>query len=435
MRQLIHIISFEWKILWRSNLLKTILLVIIGAGIYGIYFGKFEVKKQANRISQIQHFERQQYDSLMHWVQLDTTIAVNKEKYRKAVTPTGVNWKRHFIFYQTNEPSAVSGLCLGQMDLFPVYYGINATDLTRKLNAGELANPMKLLTGSFDLSYVFVFLFPLLVVALLYDLYSGEKENGTLSLLMSQSISLRKILFGKWLLRLLIVWSLAALILITAFVLQGVGLAENINLFGQWLSIIFGYLLLWTLVMAFIVWLRRRSAFNAMVGLGVWLFFTLIAPALLNLFVLVDEPLPNRAEVVNVVRELNDEQWKQPKSFVLDKFYQDYPEYKDGDTVDFYKWYYAGFTLLDKKANALKAEFESQVKRRNELLDQWQWLAPAAMVHEKLSTLSGTDRGSHLKFLQEVHNSHDHMKSIYYDKIFSKEQFTKKDLQAMEKFL
>ena len=206
-----------------------------------------------------------------------------------------------------------AGLCLGQRDLYPVYYGFNVTDLARQVNTGELANPMKLLTGNFDLSYVFVFLFPLLVVALFYDLYAQEKEGGTLSLLKSQSNSMWLIFVGRGLMRLLIVWGLVTVLLFLGFLLQGIPILENGQLFGQWLLLIFGYCLLWVGVMALIVWMRRGSALSAMMGLGVWLIFTLVTPALINLVVLANKPLPNRADLIHAVRKLNDQNWENPK--------------------------------------------------------------------------------------------------------------------------
>ncbi len=435
MKTLFHILSFEWKNLWRSNTLKVLLLVVFGAGIYGIYFGKFEIDKQQKRIAKVQQYERQQFDSLMLWVQLDTTIALNKEKYQQAVSPTGVGWNKHFTYYLTHSAPPAAGLCLGQRDLYPVYYGFSVSDLARQVNTGELANPMKLLTGNFDLSYVFVFLFPLLVVALFYNLYAGEEEGGTLSLLQSQSTSLRMILFSKGLLRLTIIWLLATVLLMLSFALQGISLSENGGLFFQWLVIIYGYCLFWVVLMGAAVALRFNSALSAMLGLGIWLIFALITPALLNLFVLANEPLPNRAEMIHAVRTLNDQNWEHPKSFVWDKFYPENPQYNDGDTTNFNKWYYASFTLLDKEANTLKDEFEAQVVKRNALLEKWQWLAPAAMVHEKLSTLSDTDRQSHLEFVKEVHAYHKGLKELYYARIFKGEQFSLDDLQTLSEKL
>lgn len=411
------------------------LLVVFGAGIYGIYFGKFEMDKQEARILQVQQYERQQFDSLLTWVNLDTSLVGNKEKYQKAVSPIGSGWNKHFTYYLAHEAPPAAGLCLGQRDLFPVYYGFNVTDLARQVNTGELANPMKLLTGNFDLSYVFVFLFPLLVVALFYNLYASEKEGGTLSLLQSQSTALRKIILSKGLLRLFIVWGLAVILLLLGFLFQGISIGGKSLLFVQWLLIIFAYVMIWTVIMGCVVSLRLQSSLSAMLGLGFWLVFTLITPALLNLFVLANEPLPNRAEMIHTLRTMNGENWDNPKSFVLERFYEESPEYNDGDTVDFSKWYYASFTLLDKEANALNKEYEIQVNKRNALLEEWEWIAPAAMVHEKLSELSDTNRESHLRFVQEVHDYHKSLKELYYARIFEKGQFTVQDLKTLEKLL
>jgi ABC-2 type transport system permease protein len=432
MKTLLHILSFEWKLLWRSNTLKVVLLIIFGAGVYGIYFGKFEIEKQQSRIKEVQNYERQQFDSLLHWAQLDTTLEANKARYEQAISPAGVGWSKHFTYYLTNEAPDAAGLCLGQRDLFPVYYGFNVTDLARQVNTAELANPMKLLTGNFDLSYVFVFLFPLLVVALFYNLYAGEKEGGTLSLLLSQSIPLNRILVFKGFVRLLIVWALAITLLGLGFILQGISWLDNGFIFLQWLLIIMGYGLFWSILMWGIIRTRFGSSLSAMVGLGVWLILTLITPALLNLIVLAKEPLPNRSEMVHALRNLNDQNWENPKSFVWDRFYKEYPHYNDRDTADFTKWYYASFTLLDQEASTLKQQFEEQVIKRNALLDKWEWLAPAAMVHEQLSAVSQTDRKSHIRFVDEVYAYHRGLKKLYYDHIFSDEQFSLNDLKSLE---
>ncbi len=322
-------------------------------------------------------------------------------------------------------------LCLGQRDLFPVYYGFNVTDLARQVNVGELANPMKLLTGNFDLSYVFVFLVPLMIIALFYNLYAREKEGGTLSLLQSQPVSLTTILISKGLLRLLIVLLTVTVLLLLGFVLQGISLTQQFGLFMSWLLVIYGYCLLWTLLMAVVIALKRSAALSAMLGLGVWLIFTLITPALLNMFVSAQEPLPNRAEAIHVVRNLNTEIREEPKSFVMDYFRAENPGLPPGDTADFNQWYYASFTLLDNEVNTLKQQFEAQVAQRNQLLKRWEWLAPAAMIHEKLSVLSQTDRQSHQEFVTEMYAYHQELKDLYYDRIFSSEMFETADLETL----
>ena len=87
---------------------------------------------------------------------------------------------------------------------------------------------------------------------------------------------------------------------------------------------------------------------------------------------------------------------------------------------------------MDKETKPLKEEFETQIQSRNALLKKWEWLAPAAMVHEHLSALSKTDRKSHLNFVESTYDFHDQLKSIYYAKIFGDEKFNQEDLRKLQ---
>ena len=177
-----------------------------------------------------------------------------------------------------------------------------------------------------------------------------------------------------------------------------------------------------------IIALRKSSSLSAMLGLGFWLVFAIVTPALINLFVSASAPLPNRVETIHVLRTLNNKTWDSPKSYVFNQFYPKHPQYNEGDTINFNKWYYAGFTLLDDKAKSLNHEFETQAANRNQLLEKWQWIAPAAMAHEKFSSIAETDRESHLRFVNKIHRFHDDLKAIYYPKIFTEETFNQSDL-------
>jgi ABC-2 type transport system permease protein len=69
------------------------------------------------------------------------------------------------------------------------------------IHNNDIENPSHLLSGHFDLAFVIVYLFPLLIFALSYNLLSAEREIGTLRLLMSQPLALRTLVPGKVLVR------------------------------------------------------------------------------------------------------------------------------------------------------------------------------------------------------------------------------------------
>ena len=146
-------------------------------------------------------------------------------------------------------------------------------------------------------------------------------------------------------------------------------------------------------------------------------------------------PYPNRSEVTHAVRTLNDKIWDSPKSYVWEEYLRDHPQGNIVDTTDFLKWYYAGFTLLDKEANKKNTIFEKQIQERNTIIDKWSWVAPAAKFHEKLSSISETDRQSHVEFKAYVMKEYLKLRSFYYSKIFEDELFSSDDIDLLSKKL
>jgi ABC-2 type transport system permease protein len=59
----------------------------------------------------------------------------------------------------------------------------------------QTENPASLLNGSFDLGFVSVYIWPVLILALTYGVVSTDREAGVLALVLAQPIS-----FRRWLL-------------------------------------------------------------------------------------------------------------------------------------------------------------------------------------------------------------------------------------------
>ena len=69
------------------------------------------------------------------------------------------------------------------------------------MQSDEIENPANLLSGRFDLAFVLTFCWPLLVLPLLYNVLSEEREAGTLALVASQPVSLRAVLAARLVVR------------------------------------------------------------------------------------------------------------------------------------------------------------------------------------------------------------------------------------------
>ena len=60
-------------------------------------------------------------------------------------------------------------------------------------------------SGQFDVAFVVLFLYPLLIFAVSFDLTASERERGTLRLVLAQPVHLRDVVAGKMIARALLV--------------------------------------------------------------------------------------------------------------------------------------------------------------------------------------------------------------------------------------
>ncbi len=161
---------------------------------------------------------------------------------------------------------------------------------------------LKLLTttdNSIPPFHVFLnFLAPLLGIALGFDAINSEYNSGTLTRLVAQPIYRDSLLISKFFAPLIVVSTL-----FTALVLLMIGgglIGTGVRIEPQELLRILGFTLISILYVAF--WLSlsillsirfRQPATSALTAIGIWLFFTVFFPILVNLAIRPFLPNPN----------------------------------------------------------------------------------------------------------------------------------------------
>lgn len=145
-------------------------------------------------------------------------------------------------------------------------------------------NPFLALFPSIDLTSVFQIVLSLLALLFAYDAVSGEREDGTLKLMMSNAIPRSLVLTGKYLAALLsLLWPIAvsviiSLLMVTAFSgklpLEGSQITRILII--MLLSVL--YVSLFYLVGLFVSIRTRRTATSLMIVMFVWVFLTLMYP-------------------------------------------------------------------------------------------------------------------------------------------------------------
>jgi ABC-2 type transport system permease protein len=318
------------------------------------------------------------------------------------------------------EPLAV--LSIGQSDLRPSYVQVSLQPIQTVLSRDEIENPQTLLVGRFDFAFVLVYLFPLVIIALSYQLLSAERENGTLSLLLSQPIALGTLLTGKVLARLLLLLSVVGGMVAIASLVGGIDLAgaetsARLLLAGV---VIIAYGLFWFALAVVINLLRSGSAANALALLAAWLALVIVVPATVNVVAARLYPAPSRMELVQAIRRGSDAA-EAKAAQLLAEYFRDHPDMVPGganpNMSEFYSRTIAVQTEAEASAAPIIERFATQMAAQRRLVDRFQYLSPAVLTRTALNDLAGSGDARYQDFVRQIEAYHARWRDFFVARI------------------
>jgi ABC-2 type transport system permease protein len=335
--------------------------------------------------------------------------------------------------------SALAPMAFGQSDMIPNYYQVTYRSRVNFMYDSEIENPWNLLSGRFDVAFVVVYLLPLFIFAMSYNLLSAEREQGTLRMLLSQPLTLTKLVLAKVSIRASAILACAILIPAAAVLIFRPETRDAVSLaqLGAWAVLVCAYGLFWFAVAVIANAFSRSSAANALTLVGSWVVLVLIVPVLLNLAVSVASPAPSRTELATQTRLITVEGLRRyQKLFSADYRYSDKPETllpKDG-RFDVQSRPKAAFMLqrdVETDIQKLLDRFDAQLEGQQSLVDRWGVVSPAIIVHEGLAALAGNGSQRYLHFQRQVATFHTAWKQFFEPRILEGKAMTEADFAAM----
>lgn len=436
MNTLTIICGREWKLLTRNYGQLVILIIFMAAALYAIHYGNAVIDSQQHTVQYIRQQNTLEQQAFARGLDADTTTAEGMAAYEKAAYPSKV---RFFLnYYAINGPQPFARLSIGQRDVDPYYLQLNAQNLYLQLFRSEIANPRKLLAGNFDLSFVIIYLLPLLIISFGYNLLSDERERGTLSILRIQPVPLHRIILCKLFFWLGIITLLLLLISFIAFLWSDISVS-SFGYIAWWMLIALSYTVCWFGLLLLINAFNRSSAFNAMSSLGLWLLFLVVIPALLNLS-FSDEQQADPTRLTDFIRRRQGlGESKQEKQAVLDRFYRQYPGYKPVDTAASARFFefqaYSAFvTLLDAEAKPAVDAYYQQVWDRHQQIAGFRFINPAVNTQNLFNALGHTGLEDAFQFRRSIAAFHRQLCHFCYDPLFAGRMMTKADLNHIPVF-
>ncbi|MCA1572289.1 MAG: DUF3526 domain-containing protein [Chloroflexi bacterium] len=427
-----HIIRFEWRALVADRTVALVAGLFSLVLVYAALTGGGWAREQAGSLDVLQASSAQR---VSEWRRHVATAPASEGA--SAFGPTspsfiGTRQGRHALL----PVAPLAGLAVGQSDLYVNYYKVTARTRESFIAGEQIENPLKLMIGYFDLAFVMLYFYPLLILAVTYDLTSGDRENGTLRMLLAQPVRLRTLVVGRLLTR-------AAAVVVPALVVPVVALAVSdfsvqgpvLIRLGIWTLAVLGYGACWFALAVAVNALGRPPAFNALLLAGAWLTLVVLVPGLINVGVASAYPLPSRVEFVNATRVATDEA-RVKGSRLLGRFLEDHPTLEaTGQNME-------NFDILQaardedvaRQLEPVLARYNEQLARQHAAVSTLRFLSPAAVTQSVLYDAAGTSMARYQHFFAQVDGFHERWKAFFEARAFTKTRMRPDDFDALPAF-
>jgi ABC-2 type transport system permease protein len=338
---------------------------------------------------------------------------------------------------------SLSAFAFGQSDMLPHYFKVTNRSKATFMYDSEIENPWNLLSDHVDLAFVLIYIFPLLIFSLSYNLLSAEREHGTMKLLLSQPLQLRQLVLGKVAVRALPLWLCATVVPVVMLLsIQGV-IPSSSTLLAilAWIAIVTAYGLFWFALAVLINAFGKSSAFNALFLIASWVVLVLVLPVVLNIVVGILSPAPSRIELATRTRTMTIEGLNRySQQLSTDYRYTNEPDVlqpKNGK-IEIPARRLGHFYLqkdVDAEIQTVLDRFATQLAQQQALVDRFGMMSPAIVVAESTAALAGNGSARHLHFQDQVDRFHQQWKLFFEPRIINGIAITEEDLAQMPRFV
>jgi ABC-2 type transport system permease protein len=390
-------------------------------------------------------------------------------------------------------PLSLAPLGSDQSELYPTTYKRHSSDdaflpslptvearsLGGLLPERPVDNPLKLMLGRFDLGFVVLYIYPLVILALSFNLLAAERESGTLALLLAQPIRLRSLVLGKLAVRAALAFAVAVLLPALAIYASQkiIGLETNLVRLLLWTFALSAYGAFWFSLAVLVNARNYGAARNALTLFIGWIVIVIMIPALIGLLAQTLFPAPTGAAIAEaeraarfeahssvtglvnrIISEMQDrypiiegreetmERYRRAvyidlieapsESALLNRFLREHPEIPHRLTA--YQLRMIGrrahAEFVEQKLAPLLAWRHHQQQRQQWLISLTSLFSPALALQKAVSGIAGTDHTRHSRFLDQLDRRTRALNDLFLPKIYRNESVRAADFAGVKAF-
>jgi ABC-2 type transport system permease protein len=397
---MMSLIKIEWLHFSRNKAKPIAVLLFFLASVFGIYNGVDNYTTRLDQIAAIEQRVEESYDEVYQWLDQGKKGPEGRP-WVDIQTPFWAMWYGNH--YVVDEPSAAMIFNIGQSQHFGYYKRVSmwTTAYDDDLTA-EIANPELVQLGALDFTFVWLYLMPILLIVLTYQIRGLEQDLGLIPILRSQVTSL-----NNWLMVRLSITGLALLLILSLiiglpalFIPFKIGSAELVEVW----TIYALYLLIWVLLAYLIISFGKGQADQALKMIGVWLLLTVVIPGSVNQYVLIEKPADLMMSMIEAGREGQDRIFDEEESVIKTKTLEILPDLAATgpariDSLMEQPMINGAYRLvLNDYMNNVTDEIIEDQDDRNTLIRQTYWFNPITGFHNWLNNKTRTGHQSNIEF-------------------------------------
>jgi len=422
---ILRIAKHEARLLWRD---RSLMLVVVLFGlmcVYAIGRGSAWVHERRAELAPLPDSGRQSLHNLRERLANDDEGVPNPSAAHVAggVSQTLIA-----------PPGPLAEFSIGRADVAPDRTEVSLMRSAHALDDAptDLANPTHLLLGVFDLAFVLIYLYPLVILAVSFDLLAGERDQGTLALVRSQPVALWKFLAAKIVCRFALLIGLLVFIFVVSLIKTGDGSRSL-----MWLILSITYGAFWFSLALAVNASDRSAAWNAVFLIGVWVLLVLVAPGVIPTLAAAIDPTPSRVELVTAERSAKPDLQKDGAER-LDQFYRDHPELLPAEAKRVQVVRAARILVLQREQHAklqpLADRFDEQLRRQQAFIARWRYLSPALLMREVFADVAGTGSERMREVRRQFRVFREEWESFFAPHVFRQHPMAVADYDAMPSF-
>lgn len=428
---MIKSLGYEWKSIVRERWLSVLFVLFFAITLFAVRNGKEKMDDRTAAIAKARDEQRAGETAKRHEID---SIARGLKRYEESwLDPRMLSvYGQRMGRVVAMDAQPLAFVSTGQSDLFTHYAKPKLYGEAYALGFSELANPVQLLFGSFDLAFVCIYLLPLLVLAFSYNVLSSERESGSLRLTLSQPISVFGWLMRKFLVRFLALAGVVVVGIVLAFAVMGLGLPAGT---ASFLAIVLVYAFFWFALAFWVNLTGRSSGSNAVKLVSAWIIIVLLLPAIIGQLATRLYSVPSRINMLHQYRVAEAEADKRA-SEILKTYYRDHPELAQPDSLQpnryqFWIEYFASIDLIKQAVMPIVEQYDQQLQNQQAWVDQWRFASPAILVQDALNDLSGTSSRHYSDFRQQVIAYADAWRAFFMPRMFRNEWMTAENMDRL----